>query len=95
MKSINQSFTAIPFIKKYFGDSNSDNENNVGTLELFQIIERSNVAWLLPDIFDIDNCIVNFSSQINQQQLSITIPDEYKNITSEEKNQIENWIDII
>ncbi|CAG8601651.1 1089_t:CDS:2 [Dentiscutata heterogama] len=95
MKSINQSFTAIPFIKKYFGDSNSDNENNVGTLELYQIIERSNVAWLLPDIFDIDNCIVNFSSQINQQQLLITIPDEYKNITSEEKNQIENWIDII
>ncbi|CAG8771586.1 25499_t:CDS:2, partial [Dentiscutata erythropus] len=96
MKSINQNINAIPFVKQYFGDSNYDNANNVGTLELYQIIEKSNVAWLLPDIFDIDNCIINIPLQDNQQQLStrITSPT-YKNITPEEENQLKNLIDII
>ncbi|RIB19760.1 hypothetical protein C2G38_2244978 [Gigaspora rosea] len=60
IKTINQSLEVIPNIKQYFGNSAEDNSDNVGTLEIYKIIEKSNTVWL----FNLDNFTEN--TQNNQ-----------------------------
>ncbi|CAG8765151.1 26013_t:CDS:2 [Gigaspora rosea] len=60
IKTINQSLEAIPNITQYFGNSAEDNSDNVGTLEIYKIIEKSNTVWL----FNLDNFTEN--TQNNQ-----------------------------
>ncbi|CAG8838906.1 30300_t:CDS:2, partial [Gigaspora margarita] len=67
MKTINQSFDALPNTKKYFGDSSIDNSNNPGTLEIHNTMKQSNTAWLLPEIVNIDDSTARITSQYFQQ----------------------------
>ncbi|CAG8521977.1 18506_t:CDS:2 [Dentiscutata erythropus] len=75
MKTINQSFDALPFITKYFGNSDLDNENNIGTLEMHRIMKQANTAWLL-DIFNIDSLDLIWIQFI--QDCINAIPERYK-----------------
>ncbi|CAG8799477.1 6283_t:CDS:1, partial [Cetraspora pellucida] len=93
MKTINQSFEAIPFIQKYFGDSNSNNPNNIGTLEIYEIMKKSNTVWLLPEIFDIEQCTVHITLQNNQQ---LSIPIEILSLDdSDLEKQLKDNLDLI
>ncbi|CAG8845238.1 24089_t:CDS:2, partial [Gigaspora margarita] len=83
MKTINQSFDALPNTKKYFGDSSIDNSKNTGTLEIHSIMRQSNTAWLLSEIFNIDDYSTIITSQYFQQNQQPT------NINNDDKNDID------
>jgi hypothetical protein len=103
MRSINQSFEIISE-SKMFGNSDLDNQKNIGTLELYRMIKQSNTAWLLNDIFDIENCeliikVNNFNqfSRNNSQQLLVNNSNSFQKISnfSKESNLENEIIDLL
>ena len=96
MKTINQSFDALPNTKKYFGDSSIDNPKNTGTLEIHAIMKKFNTAWLLSEIFNIDNYSTIITSQYFQQNQQPTNNNNNNdNIDPEIKINIRRLVTII
>ncbi|KAF0373336.1 hypothetical protein F8M41_013034 [Gigaspora margarita] len=90
MKTINQSFDALPNTKKYFSDSSIDNSNNPGTLEIHNTMKQSNTAWLLPEIVNIDDSSERITSQYFQQnQQNQQLSDNDSDNNSDEENKFD------